>query len=161
MVEIDELKNIYIMKRLTDEMLQRIRPLSKMYTYQDRDVIFREGEEAEYFCMLYSGKVLLEVSASPVMDITLGTIYPGYSFGWSALMPPPSYYTTHAISSGQSEVIKIPGKELQRMMEEDYELGYRILRGIVTILKKRLEKRTEQFLKTLRSHPDIQKPFWE
>lgn len=161
MVDLQELKKIYIMQRLTDQMLERVRPLVSIKRYQDRDVVFREGEEAKEFCMLYSGLILLEVSVSPVMDITIGTIKPGYSFGWSAIMPPPAYYTTHAISSGNSEVFTIPGQQLQAMMEEDHEMGYRLLRGIVNILKKRLEKRTEQFLKTLRSHPDIQKPFWE
>jgi len=161
MVELEELKKIFILKRLTDPMLERIKPLVTVKRFRDRDVVFREGEEAMEFHMLYSGLILLEMPIGPVMDITLGTIKPGYSFGWSALMPPPTHYTTHAISSGNSEVFCLPGKELQTMMDEDPELGYRLLRGVVNILKKRLERRTEQFLKTLKSHPDIQKPFWE
>ncbi|MFN3534364.1 MAG: cyclic nucleotide-binding domain-containing protein, partial [Desulfatiglandales bacterium] len=104
MVELQELKKIYIMQRLTDPMLEKIRPLVSVRRYNDRDVVFREGEEATEFFILYSGLILLEVSASPIMDITIGTIKPGYSFGWSALMQPPAHYTTHAISSGASEV---------------------------------------------------------
>jgi len=161
MLELKDLKKIFILQRLTDHMLEKLRPFVGVKRFKDRDVVFREGEEAKEFYMVYSGLILLEVSVTPVMDITLGTIKPGYSFGWSAIMPPPSQYTTHAISSGNSEVFYLPGKELQAMMDEDPELGYRFLRGVVNILKKRLERRTEQFLKTLRSHPDIQKPFWE
>jgi hypothetical protein len=40
-------------------------------------------------------------------------------------------------------------------------MGYRIMEGVVHILKRRLERRTNQFLKTLRQHPDIKEPFWE
>jgi len=89
MVELEELKKIFILKRLTDPMLERIKPLVTVKRFRDRDVVFREGEEAMEFHMLYSGLILLEMPIGPVMDITLGTIKPGYSFGWSALMHHP------------------------------------------------------------------------
>ena len=50
-------------------------------------------------------------------------------------------------------------KDLLR--KNDSRIIYLVMDGVVRILKRRLERRTDQFLKTLRQHPDIRKPFWE
>jgi len=90
----------------------------------------------------------------------LGSIKSGFSFGWSALLPG-SKYTTHAICVEPSEVFCVPNEKFLNLLEKDHSMGYRVMQGAVSILEKRLERRTEQFLKTLRMHPDIKKPFWE
>lgn len=160
MIPLEELKKIYLLGRLTDPMLEKVRPILEIQRFEDRQVIFREGDTAKDFYMLLSGKVLLEVQASEAMMIALGSIKPGYSFGWSALLPGSSY-TAYAISAESSEVIVTPGKEFLRLLNEDHTMGYLVMEGVVRILKRRLERRTDQFLKTLRQHPDIRKPFWK
>ena len=159
MKALEELKRIYLLRRLTDPMLEKVLPFLRSHSYEDREVIFREGEEAVSFFMLLSGKVLLEVEASEAMMISLGSIKEGYSFGWSAFMPG-STYTSYAICVEPCELFSIRGKDLLELMDKDHSMGFRVMEGVVNILKKRLERRTEQFLKTLRAHPDIQKPFW-
>jgi CRP-like cAMP-binding protein len=141
-------------------MLEAVQPLVELRDFQNREVIFREGDKALYFCMLLRGGVLLEVQASQSIMISLGAIKPGVSFGWSSLVPD-SRYTSHAVCTEASDVLMIPGGKLLALMEADSGLGFRIMEGVVRILKRRLERRTEQFLKTLRNHPDIKEPFWE
>jgi CRP/FNR family cyclic AMP-dependent transcriptional regulator len=159
MVPLEDLKTIYLMQRLTDPLLEKVRPMVESRFYEDRDVIFREGEKAQGFFMLLKGKILLEVQASEAMMIVLGAIKPGYSFGWSGLIPGEAY-TTYAIAAEPSEVLVMEGGRFLGLMEEDHAIGFRIMQGVVNILKKRLERRTDQFLRTLRRHPDIQNPFW-
>jgi len=158
-VSTEDIKTIYLLQRLTDPLLEKVRPMIESKFYEDRDVIFREGEKAERFFMLLKGKILLEVQASEAMMIVLGAIKPGYSFGWSGLIPGESY-TTYAIAAEPSEVLILEGEKFLALMEEDHTIGYRIMQGVVNILKRRLERRTDQFLRTLRRHPDIQNPFW-
>jgi len=160
MVPVENLRRIYLLENLTDDMLEEIQPFAEMRDYQNLEVIFREGEKAFYLYMLLQGKVLLEVQASESLLISLGSVKSGFSFGWSALLPDSSY-TAHAICSEPSDVIMIPGEKILALMDEDHHMGYRIMEGVVRILKKRLERRTDQFLKTLRNHPDIREPFWE
>ena len=159
MVSTDELNKIYLLGNLTDEMLQRLQSIGEIRKFEDRDVIFKEGQDADTFYMLLMGKVLLEVEVSETMMISLGSIKPGYSFGWSALLPG-SAYTSYAMCVEPTEVIAVPGDKFLRILDEDHSMGYRIMEGVVRILKRRLERRTTQFLKTLREHPDIKKPFW-
>jgi CRP-like cAMP-binding protein len=160
MVSLEALRKIYLLRDLTPEMIDWIRPMVEMRDYQNREVIFREGDKALYLYMLLRGKVLLEVQASPSILISLGAIKPGFSFGWSSLLPD-SVYTTHAVCAEASDVLMIPGRKLMELMEKNHSMGFRIMEGVVHILKRRLERRTEQFLKTLRQHPDIKEPFWE
>jgi len=161
MVSLEELNKINLLKALDPDMLDKVRPFVELRDFQNREVIFREGDKALYFYMLLRGGVLLEVQASPTILISLGAIKPGFSFGWSALLPEASSYTSHAVCTEASDVLMIQAGRLVSLMEEDHSLGFRIMEGVVQILKRRLERRTEQFLKTLRNHPDIKEPFWE
>jgi CRP/FNR family cyclic AMP-dependent transcriptional regulator len=160
MVSLEELKKIYLLANLSNAMVEKLRPITGVRTYEDREIIFREGQKADDFYMLLSGKVLLEVEASETIMIALGSIKPGYSFGWSALLPESSY-TAFAMCAEPSEVVVVPGEGFLALLDEDHHMGYRIMEGVVRILKKRLERRTSQFLKTLRKHPDIREPFWK
>jgi len=160
MVPLEPLKKIYLLSTLTDSMLEKIQPLTALKSFEDREVIFKEGQHADYFYMLLKGKVLLEVAASDVIMISLGSIKPGYSFGWSALLPGAAY-TSYAISVEPSEVLALKGEMLLELLEADHTMGFRVMEGVVRILKSRLERRTGQFLKTLRQHPDIKEPFWK
>jgi CRP-like cAMP-binding protein len=160
MVPFEDLKKIYLMQRLTDPMLEAVQPLVEKRSFENRDVIFKEGQNADLFFMLFKGKVLLEVEASEAMMISLGSIKSGFSFGWSALVQGSDSYTTFAMCVEPCEVFMVQGEKLLGLMEKDHSMGFMIMTGVVNILKKRLERRTDQFLKTLRKHPDIQKPWW-
>ena len=160
MVSFEDLKKIYLLGNLTDPMLQKMRPFAHLRLFGERTVIFEEGQGAEYFYMLLKGKVVLEVEASKTVMISLGSIKPGYSFGWSALIPE-SAYSAYAICVESCEVVSIPGDHFLQLLEEDHSMGYRVMEGVVRILKRRLERRTGQFLETLRKQPDIRKLFTE
>jgi CRP/FNR family transcriptional regulator, cyclic AMP receptor protein len=157
-VSFEELKKIHLLETLDDSMLGKILPFTQMHLFGDRTVIFKEGQHAENFYMLVKGKVVLEVEASASIMISLGAIKPGYSFGWSALLRGSPYSST-AICVEPCELMAIPGNRFMHLLEENHSMGYRVMQGIITILKNRLERRTEQFLKTLRTHPDIENLF--
>ena len=156
MVTLDDLKKIYLLQTLPDESLEKMIPFIEYQQFDDREVVFEEGEKAETFYMLKRGKLLLEVEISEIIIISLGSIKSGYSFGWSALIPDATY-TSYAICSEPSEVFSIPGMKLLEILDGDHTMGYQVMTGVVRILKHRLERRTGQFLKVMSKHPDIQK----
>ena len=158
MIAFDELRKILVLEDVTNSMLGRMVPLLQMRVFGERDIIFRQGEDAELFYMLKEGKVLLEVDASESISISLGAMKTGFSFGWSSLFPG-STYTATAVCVEPTEVIAIAGKDLVRLMDEDHDNGYGIMWKIVAILRRRLGRRTGQFLRAIEQHPDIQKIF--
>ncbi len=158
MIAFDDLRKILVLENVSNSMLGKMVPLLQMRVFGERDIIFQQGDDAEMFFMLKEGKVLLEVDASESISVSLGAMKTGFSFGWSSLFPG-SNYTSTAVCVEPSEVYAIPGRDLLRLMNEDHDNGYDILWKISGILRRRLGRRTGQFLRAIEQHPDIQKVF--
>ncbi len=158
MIPFDELRKILVLEHVSDAMLGKMVPLLQMRVFGERDVIFEQGDDADMFYMLKEGKVLLEVDASESISVSLGAMKSGFSLGWSSLFPGTAYTST-AVCVEPTEVIAIPGKDFVRLMDEDQSSGYGILWKITAILRRRLGRRTGQFLRAIEQHPDIQKVF--
>jgi CRP/FNR family cyclic AMP-dependent transcriptional regulator len=158
MVPFKELRKIYLMENLTDSMLGRMSPLLQMRLFGAGDIIFEQGDKADSFYMLKAGKLLLEVDLSETISVSMGAIKSGFCFGWSSLLPG-SQYTSTAVCTEPCEVMSIPGEGFLNLMEKDHSMGYRVMQIIASILKSRLERRTEQFLKAIENHPDLQQLF--
>ncbi len=156
MFSTEELKGIYLLADLNEQMLEKFLPFFQSLQFNEGDIIFEEGEKAENFYCLKRGKILLEVEISETITISLGSIKPGYSFGWSALLPG-SFHTTYAVCAEPYEVLAIPEDKFLDLLEGDRDMGYRVMKFVSMTLKGRLEKRTGQFLKVMSKHPDIQR----
>ena len=155
MVTINDLKAIVILGFLTDDMIDKLLPITESLKFDEGEVVFREGENAETFYMVRRGKILLEQRISEKITISMGTVKPGYAFGWSAMLGGTTY-TSDAVCSERSEVFSVNGIELTRLLDKDPSMGYKMTQRVLRIIKKRLEIRTEQFLRAIKDHPDIQ-----
>ena len=160
MVIKDDLKQIVILRYLKDEMLEKLLPHVEMQTYEEGSVIFREGDLGVTFYMLKRGKVLLEQKISDTVRVSVGSIKPGYSFGWSAMLGGGESYTLEAICVEECEVFSISREAIKRLLDDDHSMGYHLMQRILVVVKKRLDRRTEQFLRVMTAHPDI-KPLSE
>lgn len=155
-MEIDELKNIYLLQRLTDDMLEKIAPLVETFHFNDKENIAEQGQEATRLFMLRRGKAVLKVDASEAVTISLGGLKVGYSFGWSSLLPGKKYYTSSAMAVEPCLTYAVSGKKMYGLMSEDRDMGFRIMEGMARIMENRLQRRTDQFLKALARHIDIE-----
>ena len=61
MVSMEDIKAINLLAGLTDQMREKIRPIAELRQFKEREVVYQEGDKAEYFYMLKRGKILLEV----------------------------------------------------------------------------------------------------
>jgi len=154
MITKDGLRSIRIMENLTDEMLDLLIPCIDLRQYEARDVIFREGDRSEYFYMIKSGKVLLEKRISSKITVSIASIKPGLSFGWSALLSDP--LRLDAVCSEASTIYTLDAKESMKLTEDNPKMGYLIYRNLIRIVQRRLDLRTEQFVRMISRHPDIQ-----
>ena len=160
MVTFDDLRNIFLLENLTDTMLGKILPFVQMRLFSDGSKIFKEGEKADCFYMLIKGKIVLEMRVSERIDASLGSIKKGGSLGWSALLGDP-VYTSTAVCVEPCEIMEISGDQFMELMERDHAMRYGVMKIVVSILKRRLERRTGQFLKVIENHPDLQRLFQE
>ena len=61
MISRNELRPIVILEHFTDEMLDKLIPITDLLLFDEKKFIFRQGEKSERFYMLKQGKVLLEL----------------------------------------------------------------------------------------------------
>ena len=154
MVSVEELKKIVMMTHLDDDMLERVRTIVDVLTFNDHEVIFSQGDVADRFYMVKRGKVLLELQMTDLVTVSVGSIKPGFSFGWSTMISD-GLYTTDAVCAEPSEVYSMMGHKLRTLCSEDPRMGFLLSQRLLVILKKRYDHRTEQFLKVIQHHPDM------
>jgi CRP/FNR family transcriptional regulator, cyclic AMP receptor protein len=99
-------------------------------------VIFEQGDYAEYLYLTVSGEVTIRFKPhdGPVMTVT--RVQPGGIFGWSAAMNNP-VYTSGAVCSLDSEVLRIRGKDLRAICDKHPELGRIILDRLAGVIAER------------------------
>lgn len=107
--------------------------------------ILREGEEANSFYIILSGKVTLEIFTQDRGPIILQTMGEGDVIGWSWLIPPYNWrFDAKAIETTQA--VALDGKSLRVKCEEDHDLGYEMLKRLTQIIASRLEATRLQLL---------------
>jgi CRP-like cAMP-binding protein len=154
MVSIEDLRGVALFEDFTDKMLEQLVPVAKQEFYGERQIVYEAGSAADRFYSVKRGKVLLEAELAPNFIISIGAIKPGYSFGWSALLPLTSH-TSYAVCTELSEVLAFPGSEFMSLLESDHTMGFLCMQKASRILENRLERRTAQFLKVISKHPEI------
>jgi len=155
MLNRDDLKRIAMLTHLTDPMLDRLAAIVDVLKFDEEEMIFRAGEPAGRFYMLRSGQVLLEQRISNRVTACVAAIKPGFSFGWSSMLESGTY-TVDAVCAAPSEVFSFKPTKINVLFEEDPEMGLRMYRRLLVIIKKRLDIRTEQFRQAIKNHPDMQ-----
>ncbi len=154
MVSIEELKGVYVLGKLTEGMLAKILPITQFRQFEEGEVVFKRGQTADNFYILKSGKVLVEAEVLDGVTISLGSIKPGYSFGWSALLAGGSY-TTDAVCVEPSDILAMSADSFRDLLNEDHEMGYFVMEHTARTLNGRLKRRTRQILKVLSNHPEL------
>jgi CRP-like cAMP-binding protein len=154
MITINDLKQIAMLRDLTDEMLEKLIPITDLLRFDENEFIFRQGDTADRLYMLKEGKVLLELNISDNITVFLSSIKPEHSFGWSAMLEEATY-TLSGLCSERCEVLSIRAEKLKAVLANDHTMGYILSQRLLFMMKKRYDIRTEQFIKTITHHPDI------
>jgi len=107
--------------------------------------IFRDGEEANAFYLLRSGKVAIEIFPPQGRPVSVATMGEGEVLGWSWLLPPYQWkYNAHSIEPVRA--IALDGKCLRNKCEQNHDLGYEMLKRFAKIMEHRLEETRFQLL---------------
>lgn len=154
MITLSDLRAVPSFKTLTDEMLQLLLRLATVHRFEEGEIVYEQGTEAVNFHIMRNGKALLEVDLTSQISVTLASLKPGYLFGMYALTPN-SRHAMRAVCSEPSDILTIPGVSLIEAMDRNHDFGYAMMGILFRLLKSRLDRRTEQFLKILGRHPDL------
>jgi CRP-like cAMP-binding protein len=156
MVSPADLRKILLLEGLPDALLEEMLPHVQTEELPKGSVVFEEGSSARLFRMLKRGKVLLEVEVAEGIIISLGAVKSGYSFGWSALLGNAAH-TTYAVTAEPCDILSVEGARFLEILQRSPSAGYMIMTRVFHIFKRRLERRTGQFIRVMQKHPDIQR----
>lgn len=107
--------------------------------------LFREGEEANHFYFIRSGKVAVETFSPQRGPIEIETLAEGDVLGWSWIVPP-YFWRFDARAVEATRAIALDGRCLRRKCEMDKDLGYELLKRFVNIMDRRLQATRLQLL---------------
>jgi CRP-like cAMP-binding protein len=116
--------------------IELLAPCFAPQTWVAGTIIFEQADYAEYLYLVVSGEVTIRFKPhdGPVMTVT--RVQPGGIFGWSAAMNNPAY-TSAAVCSLDSEVLRIRGMDLRVICEKYPDLGSIILERLTGVIAER------------------------
>jgi len=103
--------------------------------FEKGEVVFREGDPADYFYTFVEGKVRLSVGDPPREVYTIDQA--GEAFGWSSLVDR-NYYSAAAECTEPTRCSKLEGRKLEALLKNHPESGLVFYKKLAGILGHRL-----------------------
>jgi CRP/FNR family transcriptional regulator, cyclic AMP receptor protein len=113
--------------------------------FQKGQIIFREGECANRFYLIETGKVILESSGNSGGAVIVDTIGAGDLLGWSWMFPPHTWHFT-ARAVQLTTAIFFYGTILREYCEKDHALGYELLKRMTAVMNRRMQAARNKML---------------
>ncbi|UCD63024.1 MAG: cyclic nucleotide-binding domain-containing protein [Candidatus Zixiibacteriota bacterium] len=105
--------------------------------FDEGQYIFREGDEANEFYFIRHGKLALEVFRPHKGGIVVQTLKAGDVVGWSWLIPPYfRHFDCRAVEL--TRAIVLDGTCMREKCNEDYQLGYEIMKRFAHVMEDEL-----------------------
>lgn len=140
-MNIEKYSELAFFNGLSAADLQLLAPLFAPNTWVAGTIIFEQGDYAEYVYLVVRGEVTIHYKPEDGPKMTVTRVQPGGIFGWSAAMGNPTY-TSGAVCTLDSEVLRVRGSDLQVLCEKHPEVGNVILNRLSTVVAER--KRCQQ-----------------
>jgi CRP/FNR family transcriptional regulator, cyclic AMP receptor protein len=124
--------------------------------FKKGQVIFREGQLADRFYLIETGKVILESSGGLGDPVVVDTIGAGDLLGWSWMFPPHTWHFT-ARAVEPTTAIFFSGTILREYCEKDHSLGYDLLKRMSLVMSRRMQAARDKML-TIHNRSDTLQP---
>jgi CRP-like cAMP-binding protein len=118
---------------------------AKPASFKAGDVLFREGEPADRFYLIQSGKIALETHEPANGTMLVQTLGPGDVLGWSWLFPP-FFWHFQARAIEPVNVIVLSGAHLLVTAERQHDFGYELMKRVALVVIRRLQTTRKQLL---------------
>jgi CRP-like cAMP-binding protein len=142
---IDTLREIRFLHDIGPMHLEQIAQIARVRDFNAEDIVFRQGDVAQFIYMVISGNVSLEICAAGTGCTQILTLGPGELLGWSAVLEQLSF-TARARAVEATRLVEINVAQLLAMCDQDPQFGYTLMRQVAVALAKRLSATRMQLL---------------
>ncbi len=155
MVKLEIIEKLQIFKDLTTDELKQFPELCSLENYQVGESLFLEGDSAEHVWIVIDGNVELRFEMPDARQTTHDNTLSSHNrdvpesqiFGWSCFTPPYKMKLSAYCTSRRCEVLKINARELNKLMEKDTAIGFKIMRYVVQVVGYRFKQMKEEVAK--------------
>ena len=136
------LRQVDIFYDLSDTQLEQMATICQPVSYNAGELIFQENTASDEMYVVVRGAVEIQVDpailgldspASPG-PTTIAILHEGQVFGEVALVDRGLRSAAAKCAARPTQLLLIKREDLMRLCEEDYQLGYQIMRNIATAL---------------------------
>ncbi len=130
---------------MSDEHMKTLVGCATNVRFPEGSSLIREGELANKFFLIRTGRVALEMDVSGKGPLRIQTTGPGEVLGWSWLISP---YRWHFGGTAvmDTRAIALDADCLRNKCETDAEFGYDMLKRLALVMERRLEATRLQLL---------------
>jgi CRP-like cAMP-binding protein len=122
---------------LPESQLVKLASLAREVTFKEDQPILRAGERSDYFYLLLSGSVCVEIVAR-AYSVCVQSLGPGDAFGWSALLD--RHDTLFQVRAREaSTALRLDGTSLSAAFREDPLLAAELLRRVLKVAADRVQ----------------------
>lgn len=132
-----------LFKDLGEQAMNEISKIMILESYNPGSVIYTERDRADYFYILWEGRVRLSIGKEAEIDYTVSRR--GESFGWSSLVDR-ERYTARAEALEPTKIYKIDKNQLNEIFRKMPEVGALFYKRLAGAVVQRLIYNYEAFL---------------
>ena len=142
-MDITDLKKVPLFDTLTDDELNEVLGLSKKEEHKSGDKIFAEGDAGDRLYIIDSGAVRISKNIPGIGEEALCVLNPGDYFGEMAIIDN-APRSADALSHEDACLLTLSKADLEKLMEKNKELAYKLLWKFVETLSKRLRETNDK-----------------
>ena len=135
--DFENLRHMPVLADFDDAALSQLSRVAKEQSYPAGSILFSEGDRHGQIYLVSSGTVRLEMLTAKCGRQTIMSVGRGDLLAWSALIGD-GIMTATAVIGEDANLVAFEAADLRRLMEQDAQLGYQLMRGFAKALSRRL-----------------------
>lgn len=137
------LRNHAFTQGLADEYVAKLASLATEITFHEDEVILEDRQTSQYFYLVTSGSVAIELHA-PSFSVSVLPVGAGQAFGWTALLDHQNA-VFQVRARERTIALRIAGPDLTALCRSDPELGVEILLRALQVVAGRIRATEAKF----------------
>ncbi|MBA4375009.1 MAG: hypothetical protein C0401_02400 [Anaerolinea sp.] len=143
---IETLKIIPLFLDFNNDQLKRISEIAEVIELDPGDTPIQEGAQLDYLYVLMDGEIKVEVFVPTRGQLETARLGPLDILGWSSMTPVVRQRTGTTTAITHCKLIRIHGKQLFKLCEEDHDIGFFIYRRIANVAARSFLTTRLQFM---------------
>lgn len=156
MVNLEDLKRIYILRNMPLHILEKITQEARICILEKGSVLFKTGERNEVFYMLTMGQVTLNLELNEDIDVIFEILQAGSSFGLLSLLKG-AVSSYSAVCQEACEAITLNAPRMFELFEKDPEFAFYMLKGVASQYQHLIQTRATMRTQAINHRPNLQR----